>query len=298
MIRKPTFFVVGAPRCGTTAITDHLSKHSDVFMSRPKEAEYFADDFGAWRFARSQPEYLRLFDKADDTQTAVGEGSTIYLYSDCAIGNIMTFNPAAKLIAILRSPLDAIPSLHALLLYMREEDEPSFERAWSLQEARSRGLHLPAGCEAPKLFQYRALGRYGEQVERLLAAADARQVLILLFDDLVSDPASVHAQLTSFLGLHPAPCTTIERVHDNRYNRAPSLAQWLRRPPKPVRWRSRQLQARGGLGIASRLIDLQTDVRRRSPLSDEMRGVLRSEFREDIYHLQDLIGRDLSGWLE
>jgi hypothetical protein len=58
------------------------------------------------------------------------------------------------------------------------------------------------------------------------------------------------------------------------------------------------LQARGGLGIASRLIDLQTDVRRRSPLSDEMRGVLRSEFREDIYHLQDLIGRDLSGWLE
>jgi hypothetical protein len=297
--RTPNFFVVGAPRCGTTAITEHLSRqHPDVFICSPKEPRYFADDFGPWRQVHSRAEYLRLFEDANDCHVAVGEGSTVYLYSDSAISNILTFDPSARFIAILRNPIDAVPSLHALLLYNREEDEPSFERAWQLQDDRRRGFHLPKACLAPKLLQYRAFGLYGEQVERLAETVEKSQVLVLLFDDLVKNPLSVHDQLTTFLRLGPTQCKTIESANENRYNRAPRLAQVVRKPPRNLLWLRQRLAARGGLGIATRLIELQTERRRRDGLSEHMKGVLRAAFRDDIGRLERVIGRDLSHWLK
>jgi hypothetical protein len=295
--RNPNFFVIGAPRCGTTAITEHLGGHPDVFVCSPKEPRYFADDFGQWRQAYSEDEYLQLFQRADDSHTAVGEGSTVYLYSDSAVANILAFNPAAKFIAILRNPLEAIPSLHALLLYDREEDEPSFEKAWRLQSARGEGKHLPRGCQAPKLLQYRAFGEYGAQVERLLRIVDSSQVLVLLFDDLVSNPGSIHTQLTRFLRLRPMPCQTIERTNENRYNTSPGLAHLLRKSPKQLDGLRGWLRRRGGLGIATRLIEAQTEVRSREPLSEEMKSVLRETFRNDVAHLGRALGRDLHHWL-
>ena len=74
-MRKPNFFIVGAPKCGTTALSEYLREHPQVFMSRPKEPHHFATDMPRYRFTKNEADYLDLFSGADDSHTAIGEAS-------------------------------------------------------------------------------------------------------------------------------------------------------------------------------------------------------------------------------
>ena len=149
MPRRPNFFILGAPKCGTTALSEYLREHPRAFVSQPKEPHYFCGDFDYYYAPgqRSEEHYLRLFDAATDDHLAVGEASVWYLYSADAARNIAAFDPATRVIVMLRNPVDLVPSLHSQLLYMLDEDEPDPARAWELQEARRRG-ERPAAAGA------------------------------------------------------------------------------------------------------------------------------------------------------
>ena len=112
-----------------------------MFVSRPKEPHYFCDDWDYYYAPgeRSEEHYLRLFDDATDDHLAVGEASVWYLYSATAARNIAAFDPAMRVIVMVRNPVELVPSLHSQLRYMLDEDEPDPERAWDLQEARAAG---------------------------------------------------------------------------------------------------------------------------------------------------------------
>jgi len=110
-MRKPDLFIVGAPRSGTTALYEYLRSHPDIFMCTPKEPNYFSFDMNRPRAANTEEEYLRLFKNAHEK--VAGEASVWYLYSKVAIAEIMRFNPDAKIIAMVRSPIDWFRSWHA-----------------------------------------------------------------------------------------------------------------------------------------------------------------------------------------
>ena len=99
----PDFFIIGAPKCGTTALAHYLSEHPQVCFSYPKEPYYWADDFPGIqrRFGiRSLEKYLQLFEPSSSIKTAFGEGSTIYLASSTAVDRILQFKPDAKFIVM------------------------------------------------------------------------------------------------------------------------------------------------------------------------------------------------------
>ena len=107
---RPDFFLVGAPRCGTTALAEYLGRHPAIGFSEPKEPHFFAADFPRHRIAETEAEYARCFPAADDRLRAVGEGSVWYLYSRESAANIAAYAPDARILALtLRKPFGLTP---------------------------------------------------------------------------------------------------------------------------------------------------------------------------------------------
>ncbi|HEX6669849.1 MAG TPA: sulfotransferase domain-containing protein, partial [Gemmatimonadales bacterium] len=180
---KPNFFIVGAPKCGTTALYEYLRPHPNIFLSEVKEPHFFAKDLGTYPYIKSVEAYARLFADAGPQHLGVGEASVYYLRSTVAIANIREFNPDARLIAMYRNPVEMLYSFHAQLLYVAEESESDFETAWRLQEQRGRGFGLPPRSRGAFLVQYGELGRFGTQTQRLLTIFPPEQVKLILYDD-------------------------------------------------------------------------------------------------------------------
>ncbi len=98
----PDFFIVGAPRCGTSALSRYLRKHPQICFSRPKEPHYFANVSPECSSSNVETEYLRsFFPHYQERYKAIGEGSVSYLYSPQAIDLILKFNPDARFIFTL-----------------------------------------------------------------------------------------------------------------------------------------------------------------------------------------------------
>ncbi len=143
----PDFFVVGAPRCGTTALCRYLARNPQICVSRPKEPHYFTRLADLPAAEEVQSDYIdRFFDHRNDAHRVSGEGSVSYLYLPGVIEHILHFNPEARFIASVRNPLTMLPSYHLRMQFLLQEDETDFEWAWHLQEARARGENLPRRC--------------------------------------------------------------------------------------------------------------------------------------------------------
>lgn len=301
MAIKPDFFIVGAPKCGTTALYEYLRPHPNIFMSTVKEPHFFAGDLGTYPFIKSRDEYARLFAGAGPQHLRVGEASVYYLRSTVAIANIRDFNPDARLIAMFRNPVEMLHSFHAQLLYVAEESESDFETAWRLQEQRSRGIGLPPRSRGGFLVQYRELARFGSQVERLLSLFPREQVRLILYDDFAVSPQAVYDDVIGFLGIPHDGRTDFPRVNEGKRARLAWLRDFYRKPPTPLRSAFRGLKRAVGGGeaistVARKLVALNTVKERRPPLTPEFRAELVETFREEVALLSRLLDRDLSHW--
>ena len=300
--RRPNFFILGAPKCGTTALSEYLRQHPRAFVSQPKEPHYFCGDFDYYYAPgrRSEEHYLRLFDAATDEHLAVGEASVWYLYSGDAARNIAAFDPDARVIVMLRNPVDLVPSLHSQLLYMLDEDEPDPARAWELQEPRRRGEHLPPRVRVPEFLQYGDAARLGAQLRRVYEALPREQVLTLVFDDLREDTGAVYRRTLEFLGLPDDGRADFPRVNENKVHRAGAVARLTQRPPAALVGVARSVKRVAGverLGVLERVRRGNRQVTRRRQIDPELAAELRDHFRDDVGELGELVGRDLSGWL-
>ena len=179
-VKGPNFFIVGAPKSGTTSLFEYLSTHPNVFTPKMKEPHFFSDDLAAGREIHTLKEYLLLFEKIVEGETAIGEASTGYLYSSVAAENIKKFNPEAKIIAILRNPVDMIYSLHSQFYYAFIECEKNFIKAWRLQDKRLSGYAIPRNCKVPEVLQYRKMAKYDEQIKRLFNTFPKEQIKIII----------------------------------------------------------------------------------------------------------------------
>src|SRR5215470_2841180 len=138
MMPQPDFCIAGAAKCGTTALFEYLAGHPQVFMPRMKEPKFFCADLKTTGGVYTLADYRALF-AAAPAHCLTGEASTLYLYSTVAIERLMAHNPDAKIIVMLRYPVDAAHSLHAAAWSHWHENMESFEEAWRLQRARLAG---------------------------------------------------------------------------------------------------------------------------------------------------------------
>ncbi|HEX2218358.1 MAG TPA: sulfotransferase domain-containing protein [Gemmatimonadales bacterium] len=300
MPTRPSFFIVGAPKCGTTALYEYLRPHPNVFMPEIKEPHFFAKDLGTYPRIKTLDDYRALFAGATDQHLEVGEASVYYLRSTVAIPNIREFNPAAKLIAMFRNPVDMVYSLHSQLLHVSEETVADFATAWRLQERRARGLDVPPHIRSPLLVQYYQVGQFGTQTERLLSCFPREQVKLILYDDFAASPQRVYDEVIAFLGVPHDGRSEFPRINENKTARVPWLRRFYRKPPPALREAVRSLKrAVGGQTISAakkKLVALNTVRERRPPMTPELRAELVAAFRDEVALLGRLMNRDLRHW--
>lgn len=303
--RFPDFFLVGAPRCGTTALSRYLAGNPQVCFSRPKEPHYFALIAPDSPLDDLESAYLaRYFAHHHAGHRAIGEGSVSYLYAPHAIERILGVNPDARFIAILRDPLEMLPSYHLRMLFILAEDVEDFAAAWRLQDSRARGQRVPRHCIDARLLQYRDVARYGQQIERLYRLAGGERCHVIVFDDLARDPSSVYRDVLRFIGVDDDGRTTFERRYPSRiyrYRRLQELLYAVRsrraHAVDTLQRRSRANPASGRTSVVKRLARWNRIERRPAPLDADMRATLRAAFADDVARLSSLLGRDLHHWL-
>lgn len=304
-MKRPNFFIIGAPRCGTTALYTYLSEHPNIFMPEIKELHFFSSDFPGLQkvVSRSLDDYLNVFAGAGEQHLAVGEASTHYMYSKVALARIREFDPSSKIIVSLRNPADFVHSLHQVNLSLLREDETDLAKAWDLQEIRREGKMIPGGCREPELVQYGELGSFGKYLERVFEVFPKNQVLVVIFEDFIANPRTVYETILSFLGVPSDGRTEFPPVNTNYVYRSGLLARIIH-PPQAVYMPLMKVFSMFGAGFMEKIGLLYNKVellnaRRvpRKPLDPGLRDRFILYFSEDIRRLSRLLDRDLSFWL-
>ena len=292
----PSFFIIGAPKCGTTSLAGWLADHPRVFMSPWKEPRYFDRDLRT-RMRIGSREYGSLFRGAAEDHLAVGEATVWYLFSSQAVPNIERELSGSRYVVMIRNPVDMASSLHEQMSLHQVEHITDFADAWEHSPVRRAGKGVRRWVVEPRLLDYQHVCRLGEQLERLYDRVPEERVLVLILDDIKADPRREYLRVLEFLGL----------PDDQR------VSFPARNPAKRVRWQGLQLGIvfgmkaerviRGRLGLPpvhSRLLralnDLNKTPRQRPAMEPTLRARLTEYFAEDMHRLERLLGRELSAW--
>ena len=251
------------------------------------------------RYVTETRDYLRLFKNAREEETMLGEASAWYLYSKEALANIHEFDPDAKIIAMVRNPINMFASLHGMLLRNFVEDETDLERAWDLQESRRNGIEIPKGRNKrfdPRTWLYADVCKVGAQIDKLFGTFSKHQVHVIMFDDFVRDTKSSYEEVLAFLrvpsdGRISFPPVNVRQVFNSR--RLARIIWKLRDTGGAIKRRLGIVRTFNVLEILYRPIERAES---RPNLSPEFRKRLIEEFRPDIEQLSSLIERDLSAW--
>jgi len=194
--KRPDFFIVGAPKCGTTALAQYLHSHKEIFMPVVKEMHLFGSDlrFTGGFYRRRLDAYLAEYEGRNGELRA-GEASVWYLFSKQAAAEIHAFNPQASVIIMLRNPTEMIYSLYHQFLYDGNEHLPTFEEALRAEDDRRAGRNITRHTSFVAGLIYRETALYTAQVRRYFDVFGRDSVKVIIYDDFAADPAAEYAQV-------------------------------------------------------------------------------------------------------
>jgi hypothetical protein len=313
-MRLPNFFIVGAPKAGTTSLFHHLNQHPQIYMSPLKETCYFSEEMRLERFApQLQPlvrdgearlreyldapslgprfggivseweDYCRLFAGAGE-QTAVGEASPCYLWSKTAPVRIAACNPNAKVIMILRNPIDRAFSQY--LQMANYGDCPS-----GFEQHLKACLSNTRKDEISMLHPFLEFGSYSSQVERYRSVFPSRRIGLWLYEE--THQSEFLPNVYDFLGVDRsfAADTSIRHL-EQKVLRAPKVSRALRISTitNRMRW---MIPASVRPVVRSVLYRTRGEAK----MSERERAMLVEYYLPDIRKLELVLGRDLSHWV-
>jgi hypothetical protein len=296
-LSRPDFFIVGAPKCGTSALTHCLNQHPEIFMPEGRDPTYFGSDL----YKENPPslsDYLSFFERAGSARR-VGETSVWYLYSKRAAAEIEAFDPDARIIIMLRNPVDKMYSHHSQLVYSGNEDIENFEAALGAEPYRREGLRIPQTNHRPEGLLYREAARFAGQVERYLNVFGRERLHVVVYGDFHHDAPATYRRILEFLGVSPDFEPRFTVVNPNKYTRSKALRSFLQEPPETMRSLTRSVLP--GL-VRYRVKEVarrfNTRYEPRPPMDPELGRRLRREFAPEVERLGGLLDRDLSHWSE
>jgi hypothetical protein len=295
---KPNFFIVGAPKTGTTALYEYLSKHPDVYFPK-KTIYYFCHDLTFRTPPIPESVYLNFF-KDDSTKKAVGDGSVFYLLSPGAAKKIKDFNPDARIIIMLRNPVELVYSLHAENLSNGDDNIEDFEEALNAESSRKAGKLIPPFHNAPlEAVFYSEVAKFYEQVLRYKNVFGEDKVHIIFFDDFKADTEGEYRKVLRFLGLPEIMPDTLKVVNPSKVPRSKAYLKFLLSPPGFIKAAGRALFPHHTLRrewVIDFLWKLNRKYKPRKPISDRLKQRLADMYKDDIEKLGKLLNRDLSQW--
>jgi hypothetical protein len=295
-VKRPDTFIVGTFKAGTSTMWRELNQHPQVFMSEVKEPMFFGQDLSSRYRRMTEDEYLALFKDAREDQRA-GEASPWYLYSTTSAREIREFNPEARIIVMLRNPVDVMYSQHSQLVYNLREDLTDFAEALAAEGDRAAGKRIPADALRPEALLYRRSVRFPEQVSRYLDCFGRERVHFIVFDDLAADAAGVYRSTLNFLGVDAAFEIEHTVENANKASRSRLVQRLVFAPPKPLRSVYGRLRTMPMMHrVRDRIARSNVERVKRQPMDPQLRRQLTAEFAPQVEELGELIGRDLSAW--
>lgn len=300
-MKRPDFFLVGAPKCATTAMTKYLYQHPALFIPRlrQKDLPFFGDDLHRARPKESLDEYLAHYRQASPTQRA-GEACVWYLYSTSAPSEIRAFAPCAQILMILRNPVEMVYSQHSQLVYTQDEDILDFEEALRAEPDRREGLRATpmTGNVPTEAYHYTFLGEYSSHVERYFNVFGRDHVNVVIYDDLREDTLRCVAEIFRGLGVDPATPIDVRAVNASKVARSSRVQRVIQKSP-PVKlvsiYRAVTPECAHGR-VTQALVRLNTRYQSRPAMPMGVRLTLQQRFLPDVERLSTLLGRDLTGW--
>lgn len=289
---KPNFFIIGAPKCGTTSMANWLRSNPQVFMPVEKEPSFFNEDALRAHYTTLE-KYESLFLPVTKQHRAVGEATSTYLESSVAVQRILDYQPDARFIVMLRTPLEMVVSLHAEELSILNEEIDTFEEAWAAQQDRARGKRIPTFCRAPSLLAYGPRCRLGGQLRQLGKWVASDRVHVAFLEDFQSDPESAYRDVTDFLGVDAEALPDFAPANPRHKHRFRQLVRFMR----AYEAATLRIDFHHQTGIMARIRGWNRAPAQRTELSDAMRIRLIDYYRDDVRLLEELTGRDLGHWL-
>ena len=202
---RVNFIIAGVQKGGTTALFDYLTEEPGVGLSSVKEVHFFDDETVDW----ARPDYGPYHAQFTGAGRVQGEATPIYLYWPRSLERIAAYNPAMRLIVLLRDPIERAWS-HWRMERARGVEANPF--GWCIREGRQR-LFASEPWGFHREYSYVERGYYGEQLARLFTHFPRDQVLILPSEELDERPAAALAAVRAFLGLPQGAAPRRRRVH-------------------------------------------------------------------------------------
>jgi Sulfotransferase domain len=277
-MRLPNFLVIGAQRAGTTLLHHILDLHPDVYMpQRRKEVHYFD-----WYFERGPEWYSEFFPNGREARQyrAIGEATPDYLFDARAPARIAAVLPDCKLVVSLRNPIDRAFSWYLFCLRSVNEKRGPADFFSQETECLQRGL-------------------YAQQLSNYFALFPRSAFFIMIYEELIKDPAPQLESLASFLGLasgwEDPPSLVQQRFNASEiprfrgaFARAQRFGELLTR--HDLDWIVRLARTCG----VPKMFGTR-DSRPRLPESARRR--LADYYCDEIASLERMLERDLGDWL-
>jgi hypothetical protein len=302
--RPPDFFLVGAPKAGTSALHAALAQHPHLFMSPVKEPKYYmcgdspppaykgpGDAHSSQEWVWQRDRYLALFDDAPEG-TLRGESTPFYLYNRDARRRIAVDAPGARLVAVLRDPVDRAYSNWMHLWVDGLEPRADIVAACEREQERIDNGWAP-------FWHYRGLGMYGRQVADLFDHFPREQVLLLRYKELVTDAEGTLNRVCRFLGVEEGRVEAVpsdnSRVFVPDSVRTRTIGPVIRAGAMAGQFLPPQVWRKVSRPLVEQLHRGGSDDRPR--LTAEQRLALLEPHRADIALLERVTGESFGEWL-
>jgi hypothetical protein len=289
----PDFYLVGAPKCGTTAFYEFLGQHPQIYLPEKKELLAFGSDL-SYPSSLSEREFLAHF-AGRGHELRAGTAHTAYMQSTRAAAEIKAKRPDADIIAMLRNPVEMVYSWHSELVYQTIEDIPEFEMALDAEDARRRGERIPRGARNSYVesLYYTRVAAFSGQIQRYFETFGRSHVHVIIHDDLLAEPDAVYRDTLHFLGVDASFAPDFVTVNANKVIRNRRLQRLYFATDTPGHAFLRNVIPKS---LRQRLLAANIEKAKREKMPPHVRQRLERLFRPEIARLSELLERDLSRW--
>jgi len=285
MDRWPNFFIVGAPKAGTTSLYVYLKDVPGIYMSPVKEPFYFSNATNPKnspeKIISDKKEYLALFKKVTN-EKIIGEASTSYLDDPQAPIQIHNVCPNAFILISLRDPIEAFFSSYLMMKRRGRITRTTFYDQVKLELGKKIDNDKPS----LRLERY----KYSEHIKRYLRTFDHNRIKIIIFEEWIKDKKNSVREIVKFLGLN----YTIDEVKEEIFN--PFVASRGRIASSVLsNWRIKEI---AGKIVPIKIIllvknRLLTKAEPKPKMDDWARQTMIEYYRTDVEKLEDFLGRKL-----
>ena len=291
----PHFLIVGAPKCGTTALHNYLTQHPEVNMS-PKEIHYFGKDLN-YKIKRPSLEKYNSYFK----ETGInGDASVWYFYSDSIYQELKKLGVSPKIIVLLRNPVEVAYSLHSQNIVDANENILNFEEALDLEESRKLGHNLPPNVDPPRTVYYKETADFYPRMKVLQENIPAENIFVGLQEDLKKNTKRFIRDIEGFLGINHFNNYNFKPVNVNKTVKNKSVNQLIKKPSRFKKSLFRTLIPFKYIRswLVHKVYDSNLEYNKRSQLSEKTQTELKSYFKSNTIKLMDIIKVDISHWIK